>query len=121
MKWILALLLMVQLTPSNYSEAERTLPAISASGLFESSDVLNLTLSGSLNATFKDRQDNPQYHPASLSYTNADSTKVSIPIEIKTRGHFRKTLGNCQYPPLMLHFSKERTPAESPFAGQEKL
>ena len=54
-------------------------------------EVLSLTLSGDLKTVFKDRGDDSQYHPAELSYFS-DQKKVSIPLKIKTRGNFRKSV-----------------------------
>ena len=96
-------------------------PKNSAEGLFDSDDVLNLRFSGEVRDLMKDRSDDMQYHPITLSYLTTDSVKVSIPIRVKTRGHFRRTQGNCKYPPLLLNFSKEETPKNSIFENQDKL
>ena len=93
----------------------------SSNGLFDSDDVLTLKLSGEVRELLKDRSDDMQYHPITLSYLTADSVKVSFPIKAKTRGHFRRTQGNCRYPPLLLNFSKGETPENSIFKGQDKL
>ena len=91
------------------------LPKNSSGGLFDSDDVLNLQFSGEVRDLMKDRSDDMQYHPITLSYLTTDSVKVSIPIKVKTRGHFRRTQGNCRYPPLLLNFSKEETPENSAY------
>ena len=93
----------------------------SSNGLFDRDDVLTLKLSGEVRELLKDRSDDMQYHTITLSYLTADSAKVSFPIKAKTRGHFRRTQGNCRYPPLMLNFSKGETPENSIFKGQDKL
>lgn len=101
--------------------ANGQVPKNSPEGLFDSDDVLNLRFSGEVRSLMKDRSDDMQYHPINLSYLTPDSVKVSIPIRVKTRGHFRRTQGNCRYPPLMLNFSKEETPKNSIFENQDKL
>jgi hypothetical protein len=91
-----------------------------SSSLFDSAEVMELTLRGDLKKVFKDRGDDPQYHPATLTY-QADKIAINIPVEIKTRGHFRKSSSNCRYPPLLLNFAKSSTPKSSVFNGQDKV
>jgi hypothetical protein len=91
-----------------------------SSSLFDSDKVMELTLRGDLKKVFRDRGDDPQYHPATLHYQD-DKDTINIPIEIKTRGHFRKISSNCKYPPILLNFAKSTTPASSVFYGQDKV
>jgi hypothetical protein len=91
-----------------------------SSSLFDSDEVIELTLRGDLKTVFKDRGDDPQYHPANLYY-QADKDSINIPIKIKTRGHFRKMSSNCKYPPILLNFAKSSTPENSVFYGQDKM
>ena len=88
--------------------------------LFDSEEVIELTLRGDLKTAFKDRGDDPQYHPATLYY-QADQNAINIPIKIKTRGHFRKMSSNCKYPPILLNFAKSSTPENSVFYSQDKM
>lgn len=87
--------------------------------LFDIQEVLELTISGNVGDLMKDRGNDPQYHSLTLSYKNA-GRQISIPVKIKTRGHFRKAKENCTYPPLLLNFSKDST-QNTLFAGQDKL
>jgi len=91
-----------------------------SSRLFDVDDVLEFTLSSDLKSVFRDRGDDPQYHPATVKY-QAEGSIIAIPLKIKTRGHFRKISGNCQYPPLWLNFAKSTTPKKSVFRGQDKM
>lgn len=91
-----------------------------SSSLFDSDEIMELTLRGDLKTVFKDRGDNPQYHPATLLY-QADQIAIKIPIEIKTRGHFRKITSNCNYPPILLKFAKSSTLKSSVFKDQDKV
>ena len=91
-----------------------------SSSLFDSDKVMELTLRGDLKQVFKDRGDDPKYHPATLHY-QADKNTINIPIEIKTRGHFRKISSNCKYPPILLNFAKSSAPKSSVFYGQDKV
>ncbi len=91
--------------------------------LFESDEVLNIKLTGNLSELMNDKAENSQYHSLVLSYINEDSTEISIPLQAKTRGHFRKTIGNCSFPPLLLNFSKVNSAIQIPsiFSKQHKL
>ena len=97
---------------------DSTLPS---SKLFESDDILDLTIRGDINSLFKDRSDKMEYHPMVLTYTAEDSSLVNHELKIKTRGHFRRSRVNCVYPPLLLNFSKEKTPPQSLFENEGKL
>ena len=90
------------------------------SSLFDSDEVIELTLRSDLKSIFKDRGDDPQYHSASLHYELENKT-INLPVKIKTRGHFRKLSGNCKYPPLKLNFSNSELLENSVFKGQDKL
>src|SRR3984885_14718203 len=89
--------------------------------LFGTDQVLNIKLSGKVHDLLEDRGDAPALHPLQLSYKGADSTLVTIPVQAKTRGHFRKLAENCNYPPVSLNFSAKDLPAKSIFSGQVKL
>lgn len=87
---------------------------------FDADEVIVLNLRGDLKALFKDRGEDPQYHPLTLQYkTGLDS--INIPVRIKTRGHFRKLSSNCKYPPLWLNFKKSTIPQNSIFEGLDKV
>lgn len=90
------------------------------SGLFNSDEIMEFTLQGDLNTVFRDRGDDPQYHPATIHY-EVDGNEIDIPLKIKTRGHFRKMAANCTYPPILLNFAKSSTPSNSVFYGQDKI
>jgi hypothetical protein len=120
--WVLklpVLLALVLLHVSISTNAQQT--SNSRHALFDNDEVLELHLSGEVRELLRDKSDDMEYHSITLSYRNADSAKISIPIKVKTRGHFRRTQGNCRYPPLMLNFSKGDTPANSIFTNQDKL
>jgi hypothetical protein len=89
--------------------------------LFEADNVLELKLSGNLRELLNDRSVNSQYHPLNIIYKREDSVEVSIPIEAKTRGHFRKMSENCLYPPVLLHFPKSNADSSNIFKKSYKL
>lgn len=88
--------------------------------LFSTEEVLEIRLSGNIHELMNDRDDDSQYHPITLSYAKEDNL-VSIPIKVKTRGHFRLKQGNCAYPPLLLNFSKKKESPYPLFSGQDKV
>jgi hypothetical protein len=91
-----------------------------SAGLFDSDEVLNIKLSGSIRSLFNDRGDNAPYRPLVLTYKNADSSSVTINIRAKTRGNFRRQKSNCTYPPILLNFIKKEA-KPSLFDQQDKL
>ncbi len=93
----------------------------SVEGLFDNDSVLHMTLSGNLRDLMTDRADNPQNHTVVISYNEQDGKELSITAEAKTRGHFRRTMGSCTYPPLLLQFAKNDTLSSSIFKEQNKL
>ncbi len=86
------------------------------SGLFTSDEVLPLTLKGNLKDLFNDRSDEPSNFACVLSYN-----ETNIPVQVKTRGHFRRLSGNCSYPPLLIQFDKEGPQLTTIFKEQKKL
>jgi len=76
-------------------------------GLFDQQTILDITLSGNLKDMMGDRSDAPKLYPITLSYKGEDSVLQTLSIESKTRGHFRKQKGVCDYPPLLLHFNQD--------------
>lgn len=90
-------------------------------GLFDSDEILDLTLSGDIRSLFNDRADEPSYYPMDIAYVAGDGRTVSIPLKVKTRGNFRRMSSNCFYPPILLNFAKSKTPDHSVFFGQDKL
>lgn len=90
-------------------------------GLFDSDEILDLTLSGDIRSLFNDRADEPSYYPMEMTYVGGDGRTVSIPLKAKTRGNFRRMKSNCLYPPVLLNFAKSKTPENSIFFGQDKL
>lgn len=97
------------------------LKAQTDNGLFEEESILEITLGGNLRDLLNDRTDNPKLHPISLSYKKGDSSILSLQIESKTRGHFRKQKGVCDYPPLLLHFNQNEQVQSSIFKFQKNL
>lgn len=89
--------------------------------LFEADEVLNLTLRGNMRSLLNDRTGTPKNYPLILSYSKEDNKEITIPVEVKTRGHFRRLKQNCVYPPLLIEFPNQGLPVPSIFSDQKKL
>ncbi len=79
-----------------------------------------MALSGKLPPFFEDPSKTPRKYPQVLSHQDANGNKVEIPIEVSARGHFRRLLGHCTYPPLQLIFPKNEVQQTSIFKDQAK-
>ena len=90
-------------------------------GLFDSDEILSITLKGNIRELLNDRADKPASHPVTLYYRDKDSSEVNIPVQMKTRGHFRKLKENCKYPPLQISFPADVDRLSPVFRGQKKL
>lgn len=94
---------------------------VSIPGLFDSHEVLNISLKGSIRNLLNDRTGVPKSFPLTLSYYKEDSIEIAMPVNMKTRGHFRRMKENCAYPPLMIEFPKAGTHLTTIFKEQKKL
>lgn len=74
-----------------------------ADPLFESDEILRLTLSAPFTRLRAERKKEKRY-PAILKLNNAEA----IPIEIQVRGNNRLKKSICDYPPLKLHLNKKK-------------
>jgi len=94
---------------------------ISEENLFDSDEILSITLKGNIRQLLNDRGEKPAYHPVTLFYKNKENKEVNIPVQMKTRGHFRKLRENCKYPPLQISFPADVNRLSALFSGQKKL
>ncbi len=86
--------------------------------LFRDDTPLLLTLSADFRAILGNRDTlNPRQYPATLTFAGA-SGPVQVPIELRTRGHFR--LRTCAFVPLKVYFPKEQVKGTL-FAGNGSL
>lgn len=93
-----------------------------AQKLFERDSPLKIQLSGQIEALLQDRGEDPQYHEIQLTYTDSSVSNqpVSIPIQARVRGNFRRLKSNCDFPPILLNFSSKATKGTL-FEGQNKV
>ena len=91
------------------------------SSLFDSDAPLRLRFAGDLRTLVNDRDSiTSTYHPFTLTYRIGDSAPVSLPVELRTRGHWRRQERHCDFPPLRLNVPRGKV-KETLFAGQDKL
>lgn len=88
-------------------------------GLFDSHEVLDLRIAGDLKSLMNDRSETPADHAMTLAYEDGGK-EVVLAVDMRTRGHFRKTMGDCEYPPLLILFHSSDTLAGSIFKAQRK-
>lgn len=86
--------------------------------LFVSSEPLVLTVEVDLPTLVKDKDEQKEDHPATLTYLDDAGATVSTSVKLRTRGNYR--LKHCKFPPIRFDFPKERVDG-TVFAGQNKL
>jgi len=103
--------LLILLLFSNFSKGQ---------AVFADSSLLDVKLEFGIQQVFADISENPSYHKGYLSYEDENGATISIPVEIKTRGIFRRKAMNCSQPPLLIKFNtKEKS--NTIFDGIDKL
>jgi hypothetical protein len=96
--------------------------AAEAAPLFNSVEVLQMTLTADFNTIRReDRKDvDSQERPAVLQWTNPDGSTATQEIQVQTRGNFRLSTRNCDFPPLRLNVKKGAVKGTL-FDGQDKI
>ncbi len=89
-------------------------------GLFEATEPLEMSISGDIKTLMKDRSDEPKLHSISIKLTEKGQKAAVFAAEARTRGHFRRTRGRCEWMPLMLHFSQNGEQSATVFRDQKK-
>ncbi|MBE9509232.1 MAG: hypothetical protein IMY71_00005, partial [Bacteroidetes bacterium] len=88
--------------------------------LFDSHDILELSLTFNWKELVFDVDENRSSHDAQLAYFETESDSVSIPVEVQTRGHYRRSRDNCNFPPIRIRFPEDKV-TNTLFSGQDKL
>jgi len=90
--------------------------------LFASHELLEMTLIADFHAIRReDRKDeDSEERPARMEWVNPDGSTVTQDIQIQTRGNFRLSTRNCDFPPLRLNVVKGEVEGTL-FEGQDKL
>jgi hypothetical protein len=74
---------------------------------WDGQDPISVTLTTNIGKLRGDKKEDPPWRPATLSYKGADGLPLTIPIQARTRGIWR--LKMCDFPPLRLNFSGEKS------------
>jgi hypothetical protein len=99
---------------------EATLPPDTTAPLFESHELLQLTLEAPLSDVIMERSQESSEYPGTLSYENASGERVALDVEVKTRGKKRLDRNTCDFPPLRLDVEQNKV-ANTLFANQDKI
>ncbi|MEO0580017.1 MAG: hypothetical protein AAFZ58_15120 [Pseudomonadota bacterium] len=90
-----------------------------AAPLFEDEASLSAVMAVPLAQAYRQRkQDERFYVQGHWSYNDASGNKIRLPLQVRTRGNFRRL--NCRQPPLQLNFRKSTLPGTL-LAKQDKL
>ncbi len=83
---VIASLLIFSFDQQKQATAPISDKTISDKDLFDSDEILSITLKGDLRELLNDRGEKPTYHPITFSYKTKDSSEINIPVQMKTRG-----------------------------------
>ena len=87
--------------------------------MFASNDILDVTIRAPFTTIMRERSiDEDQ--PATLTYNDAEAGEITVELDIRTRGRFRRLPSTCKWAPLRLSFKKSSV-KESVFAGSRKM
>lgn len=89
--------------------------------LFDSDEMLRLTLVVDYQELLQDRGDERGYHQATLSYTDSSGANLALPLKVMVRGNRRRDPKVCRFPPLMLNFIRKAMPEGTIFGGVNKV
>jgi len=112
--------------PACAQERERPPPeeiqAAENAPLFSSREALEITLEADFHTLRRDDRtdEDSEERPARMQWLNADGLIEVQDIQIQTRGNFRLSRRNCDFPPLRINVKKEPTKGTI-FEGQDKL
>lgn len=118
-KLFLLIALVASITSCTKVYVHQDMPQISEE-LFQSSDILKVTILSDLKTLLNDRGNDRMYHSGSIMYHNKEKGEISLPVELKVRGNFKRRPANCDFPPLKIKFNPAEVAATA-FEGQDEL
>ena len=91
--------------------------------LFASDSTVSLIIRVSnLEAFMKDRDSTTKRpYAATIRYASSATDSVSVPVELRARGHYRRKKSNCSFPPVHVTFGDKETTKGTLFAKQRPL
>lgn len=103
-------------TPEEYARRAAEAEALP---LFQAEEPLKMTLRTDIKF-LRDKRPDTMDIEGTLEFVDLDGSVKEIPIEVRTRGNFRRSKRNCNFPPLRLDFPTKRVEGTL-FEGQDKL
>ncbi|RIJ34150.1 hypothetical protein D1627_17215 [Pontibacter oryzae] len=91
-----------------------------AKELFGSDELLEFTLHANMKTLLKDRDDERNYHPATIHYRSNAGEAITVALKVRVRGKHRRDPSVCDFPPLLLNFPKTKV-MHTVFAGANKV
>lgn len=89
--------------------------------LFETDELLEVTLRSDFRALVGDRGDERPTRPARLIIDGGDGhAALDMPVGLRTRGNLRRERSVCRFPPIRVEFDGDST-AGTLFEGQRRL
>ncbi len=77
--------------------------------LFASLEPVDVTITADFKAVQRDRDvDSKKTFPGTISIGTGGVAGPAIPIQLRTRGHSRRSVRTCSFAPLRLEFAKDR-------------
>jgi hypothetical protein len=90
-----------------------------ADPLFLSNEPLELRLAAPLDTLMKERPDEDEL-AGEATWTAEDGTSVTVQVDVRTRGNYRRQADVCRFAPVRLDFKKSEVQGTL-FDGQDKL
>lgn len=103
-------------TPEGFAERQAQ---AAAAPLFAAEDPLVLTLRTDID-WLRDERSDEEETDGTVTFVGEDGQPSVLPVEVRTRGEFRRNKRNCNFPPLRLDFPKSEA-GGTVFEGQDKL
>ena len=88
---------------------------VESANIFDSREILAVTLVGPLNDLLRDRDPDPTQFDMELVVGDQ-----SLDVKVRQRGNYRRQRDICKFPPLRLNFGKKSVKG-TVFEGQDKL
>jgi hypothetical protein len=89
--------------------------------IFRNAEPFAMSITADFKTIFKDRDSmSTKRYPATLRYLGETGDTVALDVQVSTRGHYRLKSVTCAFPPLKVHFDKEKSKG-GPFAGEGSL
>ena len=91
-----------------------------AAELFSADAPVTITLAGPFAEIGRDRTGEPEWHPGSITLSDAAGAQRTLDIRVRARGKNRRKSDVCRFPPLRLDIDKKQAKGTL-FEGQNKL